>query len=240
MNLTCPSCATTFVVETQQLGPVGRQVRCGNCGNSWYQAPTDEADETESAAAPGAAAAAGGAESPQAERRERPEKERLEKPGRRRPPKVPRPRDGGGRASLLLGWLLFLAVIGGLASGLYYGRDQVVRLVPAAAALYELAGLGEMPAGVPLELRDVRTVRRVVAGKSVVVVEGLVANITDQPQSVPLLRASLTDAKGTELEHWTFSASATTLPPGGTTGFETTAESPPSEGSILIDFMAAK
>jgi predicted Zn finger-like uncharacterized protein len=227
MNLTCPSCATTFVVTASQLGPVGRQVRCGNCGNSWYQAPTDEAAD--------AAPAGAGADAPRAGRRARPEK-----PVRRRPPKMPRPRNGGGRASLLLGWLLFLAVIAGLAAGLYYGREQVVRLVPAAAALYQMAGLGEAPAGATLELRDVRTARRMVDGKSVVVVEGLVANISDQPQPVPMLRASLTDAKGAEVENWTFTASASSLPPGGTTGFETTADSPPREGSILIDFVAAK
>jgi len=227
MNLTCPSCATTFVVEAPQLGPIGRQVRCGSCGNSWYQAPTDEADA--------ASAHEASADAPRAARRERPDK-----PGRRRPPKIPRPRDGGGRASLILGWLLFLAVLAGLAGGLYYGREQVVRLVPAAAALYQMAGLGEAPAGATLELRDVRTVRRVVGGKPVVVVEGLVANVSDQPQTVPMLRASLTDAKGTEVENWTFSASASSLPPGGTTGFETTTESPPREGSILIDFVAAE
>ena len=221
MNLTCPSCATTFVVEFQQLGPSGRQVRCGSCGHSWYQAADDEA------AAGAAPPAAQPAPVPPARSRRGP-----------RPPPKAEARSGG--SARLLGWILFLAVVGGLGAGLYFGRAQVVALVPAAANLYQMAGLGPPPTGITLELRDVRTVRRVVDGAQVVVVEGLVANLTDEPQPVPLLRASLTDAKGTEIETWTFPASSTTLPASGSTDFETIAKNPPSEGRILIDFVATE
>ncbi|MHA1599380.1 MAG: DUF3426 domain-containing protein [Alphaproteobacteria bacterium] len=160
-----------------------------------------------------------------------------EKRARRRGSKPPRQKEGRGGSSILLGWILFLAVIGGLAAGLYFGRDQVLALVPAAAPFYQMVGLGPPPVGVPLELRDVTTARRLVDDEQVVVVEGLVSNATSEPQSVPLLRASLIDSKGDEVESWTFAASATTLPPGGTTGFETIAKNPPREGRILIDFV---
>jgi predicted Zn finger-like uncharacterized protein len=231
MNLTCPSCATTFVVETEQLGPSGRKVRCGSCGHSWHQAPENGAGAP---AAPATAPAAAPPEPAPAAPREK-----VEKRDRRRGPKPPREklaRNGG--SSLLLGWLLFLVVIGGLAAGLYFGREQVLALVPQAAPLYQMAGLMPPPADVPLELRDVKTARRVVDGVQVVVVEGLVSNVTNEPQSIPMLRASLIDAKGDEVGSWTFAASATTLPPGGATGFETTTKNPPSEGRILIDFVA--
>ena len=237
MNLTCPSCATTFVIEIEQLGPGGRQVRCGSCGHSWHQVAENGATETEVAES---APATTEAPPPEAAPQEKPEKpEKLEKRSRRRGPKLPRHKEtGGGRSSLLLGWILFLVVVGGLAAGLYFGRTQVLALVPAAAPLYQMAGLMPPPPGVPLELRDVKTARRVVEGEQVVVVEGLVSNATSEPQSVPLLRASLIDAKGDEVENWTFAASATTLPPGGSTGFETIAKNPPTEGRILIDFVA--
>jgi predicted Zn finger-like uncharacterized protein len=217
MNLTCPSCATTFVVEFQQLGPSGRQVRCGSCGHSWYQAAEDEAAADAApaeAVQPVAQPAAQPVQESQAARR--------------------------GISARLLGWILFLAVVGGLGAGLYFGRAQVVALVPAAANLYQMAGLGPPQAGITLELRDVHTVRRVVDGAQVVVVEGLVANTTDEPQPIPLLRAHLTDAKGAEIETWTFAASVTTLPASGSAGFETIAKNPPSEGRILIDFVPTK
>jgi len=244
MNLICPSCATTFVVETEQLGPGGRQVRCGSCGHSWHQAAENGAAENE---AEESAPAATETPPPEATPETGPETGETrpaaaaaprEKRPRRRGPKPPRQKEArGGRASLLLGWILFLAVIGGLAAGAYFGRAQVLALVPAAESLYQMAGLMPPPVGVPLELRDVKIARRLVEGEQVVVVEGVVSNVTGEPQSVPLLRASLIDAKGSEVESWTFAASATTLPPGGTTGFETIAKNPPPEGSVLVDFV---
>ncbi len=243
MNLTCPSCATTFVVEVEQLGPGGRQVRCGSCGHSWHQAAENEAAEYGAEqSAPPAIESPTAAESPKEP--EKPvESEKPKKPEKRVRRGGPKPRSHkkaqGGSASLLMGWILFVAVIGGLAAGLYFGRVQVLALVPAVAPLYQMAGLMPPPAGMPLELRDVKTARRLVAGEQVVVVEGLVSNGSSEPQLIPLLRASLIDAKGDEIESWTFAASVATLPPGGSTGFETIAKNPPSEGRILIDFVVA-
>jgi predicted Zn finger-like uncharacterized protein len=37
MLLVCPSCRTRYVVPDSAIGVSGRQVRCANCKNSWYQ-----------------------------------------------------------------------------------------------------------------------------------------------------------------------------------------------------------
>jgi predicted Zn finger-like uncharacterized protein len=42
MNLTCPSCGATFLVEPEQLGPAGRRLRCGVCRHTWRQVAVDE------------------------------------------------------------------------------------------------------------------------------------------------------------------------------------------------------
>jgi predicted Zn finger-like uncharacterized protein len=39
MILTCPSCATQYVVKDGAIPPQGRQVRCANCKHSWHQDP---------------------------------------------------------------------------------------------------------------------------------------------------------------------------------------------------------
>ena len=103
--------------------------------------------------------------------------------------------------------------------------------------LYDLLGLEEETFELGLELRDLKSVRRLVDGKRVVVVEGLVVNLSKENRQVPSLRASVTDADGVELDSWTFQAASASLPPGGTTRFETVAKNPPREGNLGIDFV---
>ncbi|MEE8189536.1 MAG: DUF3426 domain-containing protein [Kiloniellales bacterium] len=152
----------------------------------------------------------------------------------RRPPSPPVEQ----RSSLLLGWLLLLVVVAGLSGGFYFGREQIVEAAPGAVRLYALLGLPVKDVGEGLELRDVKSVRRLVDGKSVIIIEGLVANVSEKDQQVPLMRASLLDSDGEELDQWIFSAQAETLPPGGTTAFETSMQNPPRAGNLSIDFVA--
>ena len=44
MILTCPNCATQYVVKDGAVPPQGRQVRCANCKHSWHQNPEPAAD----------------------------------------------------------------------------------------------------------------------------------------------------------------------------------------------------
>jgi predicted Zn finger-like uncharacterized protein len=44
MILTCPNCATQYVVKDGAIPPQGRQVRCASCKHSWHQEP-EPADE---------------------------------------------------------------------------------------------------------------------------------------------------------------------------------------------------
>ncbi len=149
-------------------------------------------------------------------------------------------RRGRREASLAAGWILFLVVVTGLAAGFYFGRAQLVAMVPQMTRLYDLVGLSAEPTELGLELRDVKSVRRLVDGDRVVVIEGLVVNVSGQTRRVPPLRASLTDAKGVELDRWTFEAADASLAPGGATGFETVAKNPPREGNLSIDFIVEK
>ncbi|MEE8499879.1 MAG: MJ0042-type zinc finger domain-containing protein [Kiloniellales bacterium] len=284
MNLTCPSCGATFLVEPAQLGPAGRRVRCGACRHTWRQAAVAEDQApapgptpspqpepavdpaTEQAAAKAAAepfapsaADAGASEAPEPAEPAKPAKPEPqaetaattapgtalgteetgsgERVSRRAFSKPARPRPKQPQVSLAAGWALYAVVAIGLASGFYYGRAPLVAMVPEMTRLYDLVGLNDEVFELGLELRDVKSVRRLVDGERVVVVEGLVVNLSKEDRQVPPLRASVTDAEGVELDRWTFQAASASLPPGGTTRFETVAKNPPREGNLAIDFV---
>ena len=44
MILTCPNCATQYVVKDGAIPPQGRQVRCASCKHSWHQDPEETAE----------------------------------------------------------------------------------------------------------------------------------------------------------------------------------------------------
>ncbi len=264
MHLTCPSCGATFLVEPEHLGPTGRRVRCGECGHVWHQERPSEADAAERSEAKAAAAPFAPREpaaKPAAKPEPTPEPAAKPKPAPEpaaKPEPAPEPVDTGERgprrtaskpprrarerrqASLAVGWVLFRVGVTGLAAGVSCGRAQLVAMVPQMTRLYDLVGLSAESAELGLELRDVKSVRRLVDGDRVVVIEGLVVNVSGQTRRVPPLSASLTDAEGVELDRWTFEAADATLAPGGATEFETVAKNPPREGNLSIDFVVEK
>ena len=42
MILTCPSCATRYLVDPAALGETGRMVRCARCAHTWVEFPPDD------------------------------------------------------------------------------------------------------------------------------------------------------------------------------------------------------
>lgn len=232
MDLVCPSCATRFVVEAAQLTPRGRTVRCGACGHKWHQRPEEEPAGPEQ-----------GPESAPESPTGTPLPEALagpaDEPLRQRPSVRPTAarRSAPRRGSLAAGWLLLLIVVAGLGALFYLGQSQIVARLPQSERLYVALGLREAPPGTGLELRDVTSERRVVRGEQVVVIAGRVANASEEVKAVPPLEARLVDSQGKELNRWVFSAARTSLPPGASTDFETTARNPPREGRLAIDFV---
>ncbi|MCG8354860.1 MAG: zinc-ribbon domain-containing protein [Kiloniellales bacterium] len=217
MILNCPSCGTRFLIDPALMGEQGRQVRCGSCGHSWREKPP--AQEGESAPI-----------KPLQEfdlARRRSSKTSKPEPKRRLPP-------------LAAGWAALALLVGALAAGAWFGREQIVAQVPEAAKLYALVGLdatAEPKIGEGLDLRDVTSVKRLVDGQLTLLIEGAVVNVSDSSRPVPALRAILTDGEGVEVANWTFAPEGADLPPGGSTTFQTSTQDPPSEGDLNLMFV---
>lgn len=133
----------------------------------------------------------------------------------------------GARGGLMLGWLLLALVVAGIAAGGWAFREQVVAEVPQAAQIYRLAGIEVPVLGAGLELRDVTRTRRLVDGRSLLVIEGRVFNTTGQTKQLPPLEVALFDAAGDEVARWRIEADAKTLSGGQSAAFETRRENPP-------------
>ena len=94
-----------------------------------------------------------------------------------------------------------------------------------------------MPSAKGLKLRDVNVARTVDQGVAILTVEGTVVNTGNAATRVPPLMATVSDAKGTQLERWTFAAENPQLSPGGATGFRTQRTDPTNQSTnVAVTF----
>jgi len=241
MIIACPSCSTRFKLDAARIPSKGAKVRCANCGHVWLQRPEfapEPAPAPEpvlaSKPAPKAAPAPHAAEPFTLSEPRRVEPERhFELP----PPRAERAREqvqafapsqpsfaaaseaprGLGRWALRAGWTTLLAiVICGLSIG-YFLRLDIVRDFPKTAALYGLLGLEVNVVGI--DFRNVTTDSGIENGMPSLQLEGEIVNKSGHRVAVPELRASLRDATGRELSHWTFEAFADSLGPREVSAF---------------------
>lgn len=229
MIITCPGCQTRYTVNAQSFVPSGRKVRCAACGNTWHQdAPIDRplaitpepAPMPEARAEPATFAAeiARSAPVPQSAIAVAPQRSDREQ------------RRGGGWETAV-GWVVLVAVIGGLAGSLFAYREAVVTLWPNANALYAVLGMPVNTRG--LEFRDISWARETEDGKPVLAIFGEVVNLTERELSVPKVRVALQDASGKEIYHWTFDVQPAQVGPRQAINFATRMESPPPEADAL-------
>lgn len=205
MIVSCPACESRFQVDQEQLGYNGRIVRCGKCGNCWHQMP-EEDPRTAAAELPGPP--------PRPQRRPAPVKRRS----------------GRGAAA---GWVLLLLFVAGLGAAGWLERGRIVAEFPQMAEAYALVGLPIEPPGPVLQLNNVDLSSEVVEGTTVIIVRGVVSNISERKQAIPPLRAQLTDSAGEVLAEWTFDSPQTELDAGSAVAFQTETRNPPDGAQNL-------
>ncbi len=214
MIVTCPACATRYLVDTQKLGAQGRMVRCGTCHHTWYQAPPEDQPPHVELTGP------------------EPEKRSgtIERGGL---PAIPPKRRRRGAVVALLVLLLILAVAGW---GAIFLRDQVMAAFPQTAKIYSRLGLaaGRSESGAGLVLRDIVPRRTTVNDQPLLVIDGTIVNLSSLTRRLPTLKATLRDANDKPLASWTFSAGASEIAPGASVPFHTTYAQPMPEATGVV------
>ena len=219
MILTCQNCSTRYLIDPRALGATGRRVRCAKCYHIWYQAPPEDAPLR----LDGMEASPAEAEPPPIGSGNRVQLPAL--PERRRRPWV------------AVGWLvLFLVIVGGAAAA-GWKADEVMKIWPESARLYQWVGL------VPSQPTDWYTIkieprRDEENGVPRLVIHGELINNSAVAQPVPKLKVELHDASERVVQSWTFTASTERLLPGASVPF-TTSVAQPNEAATGVTVTVA-
>ncbi len=237
MILSCPSCATRYLVDDSQIGSTGRTVRCAKCRHSWHQDPPEEITEPVSVVEP-----------PQ---------EPAPIPKGSNLPALPKEKSKkGGR---WIGWVAFALTIAVILGGGYLTRHQIVELWPPSARLFTMIDPSisfpyvpgqsgtksaakqptkkaepaqpkqpDLPVGAGLNFVNVKPTFKTENQKQVLIVSGRIKNLSKVAKKIPRVRISLVDASQREIHYWIFPVDAGDLQPGKSVPFRTQLVDPPS------------
>jgi predicted Zn finger-like uncharacterized protein len=219
MLIVCPSCASSYSLTAEQLGPEGRTVRCAQCRNTWFAATTgalpEEAEWSETVIEPEAAPV---------------------QPPR---PKRVRKRTRWGRLPALpavtaapLAALAFVALV-------LWQRAPIVRALPQTAPLFSAIGMPVNLRGFALTQITSRLVTE--EGQPVLVVSGDITAVGKGNSDVPPLSFTLRAVDGRVMYGWTAPAPRPKLDSGESVPFRTRLASPPAEGhDVVVRFAEAE
>ncbi|WP_428407556.1 zinc-ribbon domain-containing protein [Hyphococcus sp.] len=137
-----------------------------------------------------------------------------------------------------LGWAAWLIVVFGVAYGVFFYRDEIVKVAPKAADAYAVIGIEANPYGLSIE--NVRHRLAMSTGGPTIEITGNLRNDTDGSVSAPLLQAEALGARGELLARWTFAADQGEVGPGEMADFLTRAPAPDGVVEVALSFAPQK
>lgn len=214
MILTCPNCASRFVVDDAHLGEGGRMVRCSHCKTAWRAEPQNTQPEFARGDVKELTQPARPADLPG---------EALPKQYRAR---VQAQAEARQAAAAGVVWGVMAAALAGLLVLAVVFRTEVARVWPNTASVYAAMGLPVNVVGLVIEKQT--SVRMDADGRPAVRVTGSVRNVTDAAVRPPPLRVDLVDKADTALVSRTLDLGGTELAPGRARPFAVTFHDPPA------------
>jgi len=217
MQLSCPNCSATYEVPENAIGPSGRKIRCRACDTAWFEPGRLPAASAAPLPATPPPVSPMPVVTPASEPRAEPEAyAEAETPPRRR-----------RGLWLLLGLVVLVVILGGVAATVLLGPQQVV------------SRLGLSERRVPLGIAITREPdwRMIAGGSQLFAVSGRIWNPTKVEQPVPDIRAELKDAHGKTVYHWTITRPIAKLAPGASANFDGAAvDVPAASAKVNVTF----
>ncbi len=134
------------------------------------------------------------------------------------------PEKKGGILKIVLIAVVLLLL--GIVGAAIFLKDMVIEFVPAAEGVYSMIGLGDDALGAGLSINDVKSTRESISGKDVLVVRGVIVNVSDRERPVPLLELRLSDLDGKPVQSASTAPLKKLLAAGDQIGFKIQVEEP--------------
>ena len=182
MILTCPNCASRFILSAQALAPEGRRVRCSTCEEEWFQLadPDELLEEIEQGVGIGDEADIPDAVKPQSEGTKMPV---LSQHG---------DLDPAQKKARLMGYAGALAVLLVIFSGLISVRSSLLHSWPASNGIYALFGMGIDVPGEGLVFDHITAKLQ----EQELTISGDILNLTPDEVALPPVNIAIRNAAG--------------------------------------------
>jgi predicted Zn finger-like uncharacterized protein len=143
------------------------------------------------------------------------------------------------RLGAILGWILFLLVLIAIG-GAVWKREQVMAAFPQTREIFRSFGFNVPGPADGLDLVSPQpTWTRTTDGQPLLVVQGVVKNLSGATREIPPLRAILRDGTR-EVRAETFTASAARVEAGGEVPYRVEIRAPPQATTIAVVFSSAE
>lgn len=144
-----------------------------------------------------------------------------------------------GGSTLVLWLLLLLFLLAGSAGGLYLYQDMAIKYWPPLEEYLIQAHVRHERPGAGFEIKRLGEIERVVRDNTeVVIIRGIIVNVSNRTRPVPPMKLVLLDKDGHSRQEKTDKPPVASLDPGATASFKIQLERPDAEArSIVLEFV---